>query len=77
VVGFIHDEFIVEVPLGADHLREAELVREIACAGMRKVLPDVPVRAKYALATCWSPAAEKILAPNGRLLPWHPCLAPL
>ena len=75
MVGFIHDEFIVEVPLGSDYLREAELVAEIACTAMQKVLPSVPVRAKYTLSTCWSPAAERILSATGHLVPWEPSQA--
>jgi len=73
VVAFIHDEFVIELPVESDHTVEAQRIERIVCDAMRRVLGcDLPVKAEYALATCWSKAAAATRDENGRLLPWAP-----
>jgi len=73
LVAFIHDEFIIELPADADHAAEARKIERTICDAMsRVVFGMVPVKAEYALSTCWSKKAEKIEDEHGRLLPWSP-----
>lgn len=70
VVGFIHDEFLVEVPERTAHeaARAVQLVMEEAG---RAWCPDVPVRAEPALMRAWSKGAEPAFDSEGRLIPWE------
>ena len=69
VVGFIHDEFLVEVPERTAH--EAALAVQLVMeeAG-RAWCPDVPVRAEPALMRAWSKGAEPAYI-DGRLVAWE------
>jgi len=68
---FVHDEFILEVPVRTAH--EATLrLSEIMVAGMREVVPDVKVGTEYAIATRWYKGAEAAYDENKRLVPWEP-----
>ena len=70
VVGFIHDEFLVEVPERTAHeaARAVQLVMEEAG---RAWCPDVPVKAEPALMRAWSKGAEPAFDSEGRLVPWE------
>lgn len=70
VVDFVHDEFILEVPIATSHECANEVVRLMEEAGKRWC-PDVPPRAEPALMEKWMKAAEPKYE-NGRLVPWRP-----
>ena len=73
IAAFIHDEVIVELPMDADHTREAERIRTIMCEAMQRVLfAQIPVRAEFALAKQWSKRAEEARDTEGQLVPWEP-----
>ena len=73
VIGFVHDEFVIELPVEADHAREARRIEQIVCDAMSQVIDHtVPVSAEYALSTCWSKEAKCLIDDQGRLLPWSP-----
>jgi hypothetical protein len=73
LVAFIHDEFLIELPEHADHTAEAERVRKTVCGAMsRVVFGMVPVRAEYALSSCWSKEARELRDKARLLLPWSP-----
>jgi DNA polymerase-1 len=68
---FVHDEFILEVPVQTAH--EATLrLSKVMVAGMREVVPDVKVGTEYAVATRWYKGASAAYDANGRLMPWEP-----
>ena len=68
---FVHDEFILEVPVETAH--EATLrLSKVMVAGMREVVPDVNVGTEYAVATRWYKGASAVYDANGRLIPWEP-----
>jgi hypothetical protein len=72
VVAFVHDEFGIELPAGADHATEAKRIEEIVCNAMSVVINHtVPVRAEYTLSTCWSKKAKAKLV-DGKLVPVKP-----
>lgn len=73
VVGFIHDEFIIELPVEANHAHEAKRIEQIVCDGMGAAINGaVPVGVEFALSTCWSKGAKAIYDKQGRLMPWSP-----
>jgi DNA polymerase I-like protein with 3'-5' exonuclease and polymerase domains len=69
VVAFIHDEFVIELPEGADHTREAKAIENILNHSMERVTGDIPVACEYALARRWSKAAKAEFDRAGRLIP--------
>jgi DNA polymerase-1 len=68
---FVHDEFILEVPIATAH--EATLRQsEVMVAGMKEVVPDVKVGTEYAVAVRWYKGASAVYDENKRLMPWEP-----
>jgi DNA polymerase I-like protein with 3'-5' exonuclease and polymerase domains len=80
VVGFVHDEVLVELPDEGGYVSEAKVrrVNEILCRSMEHVLVGgIPVEAESALATRWSKKA-KLIVRDGKVYPWQapPASAP-
>jgi hypothetical protein len=73
VVGFVHDEVLVELPDEGGWVSRARCaeVQEIVCAAMRSVLGEVPVEAEYTVATCWSKEA-KLIVEGDKVIAWRP-----
>jgi DNA polymerase I-like protein with 3'-5' exonuclease and polymerase domains len=74
VVGFIHDEVLVELPDEGGHVSEAKVlqVKGIMCREMESVLVgDIPVGCEAALCTRWHKKA-KLIVKDGKVLPWEP-----
>ncbi|MCZ7645672.1 MAG: DNA polymerase [Planctomycetota bacterium] len=73
LVGFVHDEFILELPKDLDHAQEAKRIEGIVCDAMAQAVNGmVPVSVEFALSTCWSKGAKAKHDKDGRLLPWSP-----
>lgn len=70
IVNFIHDEFILEVPIERAHECSMRVVAIMEEAG-RVWCPDVPPRAEPALMQRWMKAAEPVWC-DRRLIPWTP-----
>ena len=70
VVAFVHDEFLVELPVGADYRHEAETIKTIICQAMEMVTVTVPIDAEYVLTHRWSKSAELLWGPDNQLIPW-------
>jgi DNA polymerase I-like protein with 3'-5' exonuclease and polymerase domains len=74
VVGFIHDEVLVELPDEGGYVSEEKVrrVEEIMCRQMEEVLvDDIPVACEAALSRRWHKKA-KLVVEGGRVLPWQP-----
>jgi hypothetical protein len=73
VVGFIHDEVLVELPDEGGFVAEAQVrrVEEILCREMAGVLVgDIPVACEAALARRWEKKAKRV-ARDGKVFPWQ------
>eukprot|EP01094_Clydonella_sp_ATCC50884_P002463 TRINITY_DN11888_c0_g1_i2.p1 TRINITY_DN11888_c0_g1~~TRINITY_DN11888_c0_g1_i2.p1 ORF type:complete len:410 (-),score=72.85 TRINITY_DN11888_c0_g1_i2:80-1309(-) len=72
VVGFIHDEIVVEVPEEADLQHEAALVQQVMEESMASVAPTIPIRSTADVADrrCLDP--KKCFSDVGTLLPFMP-----
>jgi DNA polymerase-1 len=68
-VAFVHDELIVEVPIGQHH-EAAKEVERLMCEAFSEVAPDVPPAAEAALMTRWIKAAEPRFDSAGKLIPY-------
>jgi DNA adenine methylase len=73
VVGFVHDEVLVELPDrgGWVPLAEAEAVVKIMKRAMERLTGGVPVGCEFALSRRWSKSARAIVE-GERLLAWEP-----
>ena len=73
VVGFIHDEILVELPDQGGYVDQylVDAVVKIMKDSMQEMVGDVPVGCEYALSVCWSKNAELIVE-GGKVLPWRP-----
>ena len=73
VVAFIHDEFVIELPIDAEYYDEADYVDQIVRQEMSRAIDDkVPVKAEFAFSTCWSKSAELLRNSMGKIVPWSP-----
>ena len=73
VVGFIHDEILVELPDQGGYVDQylIDAVVKIMKDSMQEMVGDVPVGCEYALSVCWSKSAELILD-EGKVRAWRP-----
>jgi hypothetical protein len=74
VVGFVHDEVLVELPDRGGYvpLAEVERVEAVLCGAMEEVLGGgIPVACESAVSTCWSKDAERVVR-GDRVLAWSP-----
>jgi DNA polymerase I-like protein with 3'-5' exonuclease and polymerase domains len=70
VVAFVHDEFLIELPVGVDYRHEAETSKTLICRAMELVTQTVPIDAEYVLTHRWSKSAELWHTAKGQLIPW-------
>ena len=73
VVGFIHDEILIELPDEGGYVSQdiVDKVVEIICKGMEEVTYGVPVGCEYTVSKCWSKRAELIVN-DGHVHAWSP-----
>jgi len=74
VIGFVHDEILIELPDEGGFVSEAKVrrVREIMCGKMAEVqVGDIPVGCEAALSGRWHKKA-KLLVKDGKVCPWVP-----
>jgi hypothetical protein len=73
IVGFIHDEVLVELPDEGGFVNKAivDRIERIMVDEMGKVLGGLPVGVKSTLSTCWSKKAKRIVQ-GDRFIPWSP-----
>ena len=72
VVAFIHDEFLIEIPVEADHTEEASRVESILCDSMQQLCGSVPIACEYALSERWYKGAEGVFDDKRKLRLWMP-----
>jgi len=73
VVGFVHDEILVELPNEGGYVSQEAVDRmvEIIRTAMEEVTCGVPVGCEHTLSTCWSKRAELIIR-DGQVHAWSP-----
>jgi hypothetical protein len=73
VVGFVHDEFLIEMPDEGGYVEQARVDKAVAIIrkSMQEMTASVPVSCEYALSTCWTKSAELIVK-DGKVSAWKP-----
>jgi hypothetical protein len=74
VVGFVHDEVLVELPDEGGYVREATVrrVEKIMCDAMAKVLVGgIAVACESAMSERWSKKA-RLICKDAKVYPWKP-----
>lgn len=70
-VAFLHDEMILEVPAHRERAHEASLaLQQVMEDGMKKFVPDVPVKTEPTLMARWYKEAEPVYGKDGMLELW-------
>lgn len=72
VVAFIHDEFLIELPVEVDHTEEAFRINRILCESMEQLSGSVPIACEYALSNRWYKEAEAVFDDKKKLRLWKP-----
>ena len=69
IVGFFHDEYMLEVPEFRAH-EAATRQCEVMVSAAKRYVPDVRISVEPALMRRWSKSAEETRDAEGRLIPW-------
>lgn len=72
LIGFVHDEFIIELSKLANINAAAADIDRICCESMQQLVGDIPVTCEYALAERWYKSAVAVYDDQGLLQPWRP-----
>jgi len=72
VVAFVHDEFVIELPVDADHTQEAQRINAICCGSMQQVVGDIPIACEFSLSDRWYKQATAVWDADGTLKIWQP-----
>jgi len=72
VVGFIHDEILVEIDEDSDWDYEVKMINQIVCESMQELTGTIPIICEYSLSTVWSKQAKIIYDSQGKIQAWRP-----
>jgi DNA polymerase I-like protein with 3'-5' exonuclease and polymerase domains len=72
-VGFIHDEYLLELPDQGGYVDQDEVEEVVALIreSMQEMTGNVPVSCEYSVSTCWSKSA-KLIVKDGKVWAWKP-----
>jgi len=71
VVGFVHDEVLIELPKGWDMDRAYRHVEQILCQTMQQLTPDIPITCEGLVADRWYKGVDgNQRDTQGRLIPY-------
>jgi len=70
MVNFIHDEFLLEVPVADDYTQVLADVKKIVEDGMRKVILHTRVSSEGEITNVWSKSG-KLVVEEGKVKCWH------
>jgi len=72
IVGFIHDEILVEIEEDSDWAYEVDLINKIVCESMQTLTGTIPINCEYCLSEIWSKQAKAIFDSEGNIQVWRP-----
>lgn len=72
IVGFIHDEILLEIPETPDGVYDApaEVIKEVMINSMRELTGPIPVGVQLSVSYVWSKEAFAVHNEKGQLVPW-------
>eukprot|EP01125_Pyxidicula_operculata_P011357 TRINITY_DN3721_c0_g1_i2.p1 TRINITY_DN3721_c0_g1~~TRINITY_DN3721_c0_g1_i2.p1 ORF type:complete len:435 (+),score=100.87 TRINITY_DN3721_c0_g1_i2:1388-2692(+) len=71
LVGFIHDEILVEIPESSNWDETIKEINEITCSEMSRLTGTIPISCEYSLSRVWSKEAKAIFDENNRIMIWE------
>jgi len=71
VVGFIHDEILVEITEDSDWSDEIRLINNIVCESMQELTGTIPITCEYSLSRVWSKEAKAVYDGKGKIQIWE------
>ena len=69
IVNLIHDEVLIEIPMCDDYADVVADIEGLIIDGMRQVVPDMDIRVKSVVSSCWSKKATKVYD-KSRIVAW-------
>ena len=72
IVGFIHDEILLEIPETQDgtYDAQAEVIKNVMIQSMRELTGPIPVGVQLSVSYVWSKEAYAVHNDKGQLVPW-------
>lgn len=72
IVGFIHDEILLEIPETPDGTYDApaEIIKDVMVQSMRELTGPIPVGVQLSVSYVWSKDAHAVHNEKGQLIPW-------
>jgi len=70
IVGFIHDEILIEIQEESDWDKEVALIQKIVCSSMQELTGTIPINCEYSLSRVWSKEAKAIYDTEGNIQIW-------
>lgn len=72
LVGFVHDEMMLELPVQCDHELHCNQIQQILIDSMREVTPSIPIECEWLLADRWYKGVDaNERDEHGRLIPYR------
>jgi DNA polymerase I-like protein with 3'-5' exonuclease and polymerase domains len=73
IIGFIHDEIIVEIPQTPTNTYTAEVkdIQNVICQSMRELTGPIPISCSAAVSYVWSKNAKAVFDSQGEIIPWE------
>jgi DNA polymerase I-like protein with 3'-5' exonuclease and polymerase domains len=72
IVGFIHDEILIEITEDSDWDKEVALIKTIVCNSMQDLTGTIPISCEYSISRVWSKDAKAVYNSQGKLDIWTP-----
>lgn len=74
LIGFIHDEILIEIPRDSNLDEKTKLIESIVCESMQQLTGSIPISCEYSLSEVWSKDAKAIYDENGKIQVWKSSL---
>jgi len=71
LVGFIHDEILIEIPEDSSWDDKVQLINKIVCGTMQELTGTIPIRCEYSLSRVWSKEAKAVYDKKGNIQIWY------
>jgi DNA polymerase I-like protein with 3'-5' exonuclease and polymerase domains len=72
IVGFVHDEIIIELPEGSDYDAQVSMIEKVMCDAMKEVTGGkIPISCSSLISSVWSKNANQVKDANGKLVAWN------
>lgn len=73
IIGFIHDEIIVEIPEtpAGTYTDEVKEIQSIICQSMQELTGPIPISCSASVSHVWSKNAKAVFNSQGDIIPWE------